>query len=121
MNANELSFLLVLCYVFSVVLSCTPAWRHTYEACATYSARRRSVHLVTTGKCLNDLNLNPNLNPNPKILPLRLSWWLLSDSKYDSRSIGFVKNSDMHARIYTVYKKAKTRPFHHGKSLCAII
>ena len=29
MNANELSFLLVLCYVFSVVLSCTPAWRLT--------------------------------------------------------------------------------------------
>ena len=30
-NANELRFLLVLYYVFSVVLSCTTAWRHTYN------------------------------------------------------------------------------------------
>ena len=69
----------------------------------------QSVHLVPTNKCLNNLNLNLNLNPNLKILPLRLLWWLLSDSESDSRSIGFIIDSGMHARIHTCLQKSKDK------------
>ena len=52
-------------------------WKNEDEARATCSTQRRSIHVVTTSKCLN----NPNLNLHLKTLPLRLIRWLLSNEE----------------------------------------